>query len=369
MSIFNRIETLERRETLTGVAFVQSAVELKDSDFVINGDGLDSVANAKLSLVGDIESPSQIRSNLSFADLDLDGDEDVLFVAQDSTAPSGERAALYVGENEGQSQYRVSRVSPLSGEGSLPYGVELGNLNQDELLDVVVANFGTADPFEENVTLFTSVSVTGDFDQRSVLLGKGDGFGSLFIHIADVDGDRDQDIVVGSALLTRTYLFRNEGNAVFQVDCDFNCQFVEPSWGSVIDLVDVDLDGDLDAVSDYEGVARWIENADGLQIRSDIRFIGEGELDGAWVFNDFDSDGDVDAWGVNQRTLYESNAAALRSDLNGDGIVSFSDFLVFATSFSAEQGTPAQSDADINSDGTVDLADFEIFAANFGKST
>ena len=157
------------------------------------------------------------------------------------------------------------------------------------------------------------------------------GLGSLLIHIADVDGDRDEDIVVGSALLTRTYLFRNDGNAAFQVDCDFNCQFVEPSWGSVIDLVDVDLDGDLDAVSDYEGVARWIENADGLQVQSDIHFVGEGELDGAWVFDDFDSDGDVDAWGVNQRTLYESNAAALRSDLNGDGVVSVSDFLVFSS--------------------------------------
>jgi len=370
VSFANRIEPLERRAMLSGVAFVQSEVELHDADFVDNVDGIDSIENAKLSLDGDIDSSSQIRSNLSFADLDLDGDEDLLFVAEDVAAPIGERAALYVGENQGRSQYRVSRVATLSGEGALPYGVEIGNLNQDELPDVVAANFGTADPFEENVTLFTSVLVTGEFDQRSVLLGDGDGFGSLYIHIADVDGDRDEDIVVGSALLTRTFLFRNESSAVFQVDCDFNCQFAEQPWGSVIDLVDVDLDGDLYAVSNYEGVARWIENTNGLQMRSEIHFIG-GDLDGSgdWVFRDFDSDGDLDAWGRKQKTLYESNAAALRSDLDEDGIVSFSDFLVFAYSFGMESGMPAHSDADINADGSIDLGDFEIFAANFGKST
>ena len=152
MSLINRFEPLERRVMLSGVAFTQSEVELRDVDFV------DTVETAGLLLVGEIDDPSQIRSNLSFADLDLDGDDDLLFVAEDSTAPSGETAALYVGENEGKKQYRVSRVSPLSGVGALPYGVELGNLNQDELIDVVVANFGTADPFEENVTLFTSRS-------------------------------------------------------------------------------------------------------------------------------------------------------------------------------------------------------------------
>ncbi len=366
MSLVNRIERLERRVMLSGVAFTQSEVELRDLDFIDNGESIEATV---LLLSGDIEDPAQIRSNLVFADLDSDGDEDVLFVAQDMDVLTVARVALYVGENKGQFQHRVSRVAPLTGQGGLPYTVALGNLNQDELLDVVIASFGVADPFEENVTLLTSVLVTGEFDHRSVLLGSGHGSGSLFIHIADVDSDEDEDIVVGSGYLTRTYLFRNEGNAVFQVDCDFNCQFVEPSWGSVIDLVDVDLDGDLDAVSDFEGIARWIENTDGLQVGSEIHFIGDGELDGEWVFGDFDRDGDVDAWGRNQNTLFESNAAALRSDLDNDGVVGFSDFLEFSARFGLESETPSQSNVDINSDGSIDLEDFGIFAANFGKST
>ena len=56
------------------------------------------------------------------------------------------------------------------------------------------------------------------------------------------------------------------------------------------------------------------------------------------------------------------------ADLNGDGNVDFSDFLLFAAAFGKSEGVPGyNAAADLDGDGTVAFSDFLIFANAFGK--
>ena len=54
-------------------------------------------------------------------------------------------------------------------------------------------------------------------------------------------------------------------------------------------------------------------------------------------------------------------------DFDGDGVVGFSDFLLFARSFNASQGDAAyDARMDLNGDGTVNFPDFVSFSAAYG---
>ena len=56
------------------------------------------------------------------------------------------------------------------------------------------------------------------------------------------------------------------------------------------------------------------------------------------------------------------------ADLNGDGNVDFSDFLLFAAAFGTSEGVPGyNAAADLDGDGAVAFSDFLIFANAFGK--
>ena len=56
------------------------------------------------------------------------------------------------------------------------------------------------------------------------------------------------------------------------------------------------------------------------------------------------------------------------ADLDGDGMVAFSDFLLFAAAFGTSEGGPGyNAAADLDGDGTVAFSDFLIFANAFGK--
>ena len=56
-------------------------------------------------------------------------------------------------------------------------------------------------------------------------------------------------------------------------------------------------------------------------------------------------------------------------DLDGDGDVDFSDFLLFVSAFGTiEGGIGYNPEADLDGDGVIEFPDFLIFASAFGKS-
>jgi hypothetical protein len=61
-------------------------------------------------------------------------------------------------------------------------------------------------------------------------------------------------------------------------------------------------------------------------------------------------------------------ASIATGDFDGDGMVGFSDFLIFAGAFGSQPGDPTfRSDADLDQSGDVGFGDFLIFAAAFGQ--
>ena len=72
--------------------------------------------------------------------------------------------------------------------------------------------------------------------------------------------------------------------------------------------------------------------------------------------------------GQHGRELWQINVSqSAPADLDGDGTVNFSDFLIFFDQFgsSSDERTGV---GDLNFDGEVDFADFLIISASFGQS-
>ena len=67
---------------------------------------------------------------------------------------------------------------------------------------------------------------------------------------------------------------------------------------------------------------------------------------------------------INGIWVYE-NVTPLTGDLNQDGIVNFSDFLILANNFGRREAS--YNDGDTNGDGKVSFVDFVLLAQNFGR--
>ena len=81
------------------------------------------------------------------------------------------------------------------------------------------------------------------------------------------------------------------------------------------------------------------------------------------------SDADADRTTVQGISVNSyDHVTAFLPDFDGDGTVSFSDFLQFAAKFGLSQGDD-RYDAmfDLNGDGEIGFSDFVIFARNYGK--
>ena len=188
-------------------------------------------------------------SSLEFADLNGDGDADIIV---------GGRGLRYF-ENTGTAanpefMLRTGAINPLDaieyGEGSIPL---LGDLDSDSDIDLIVGyEDGTFEYFEN-----TGTPDSPEFTQRTGFDNPFDGiavgYGS-FPAIVDIDGDNDFDLVVQVPDGGKQYsYFENTGTISSPIFTDrtgtdnpfekiFNSLYGDPSF------VDIDGDSDLDYV-------------------------------------------------------------------------------------------------------------------------
>jgi len=220
-------------------------------------------------------------------------------------------------------------------------GVAFGDLNGDGWPDLYVANDAQANLLFEN-------RGDGSFEEIGLFAGtaygnSGNPEAGMGVDLGDVNGDGRLDIIVTNFDLETNALYRNDGPGLFS-DSRFVSNLAEPSLTMLafgVDLADLDNDGDLDALvanghvlddaaetgsgASYEQVNQVFENTregffaavvdSGVSIAGVSRGLATADLDG---------DGDLDFAVINSNSRAEAyenlstpRVGSLRLDLFG----------------------------------------------------
>lgn len=241
--------------------------------------------------IGDVAGPAHV----SPIDIDGDADLDVVVAGLGVLFPNNARiGAVIVLENTGNATFRsrtliaaVARVAD----------VEAGDLDGDGDLDLAVAHFG----YDQGET--TWLENKGGWQFESHLLQQLAG--PINAVVADADGDRDMDIIsLVSQDSEEIYVFVNDGKGHFSPSRIFGAANKDfgSSWISVVDL---DGDRDVDVLysngdafdyappkgRNWNGV-QWLENTGGLRFTH--HRITDYPGASSPQAGDLDGDGDLD---------------------------------------------------------------------------
>jgi len=234
------------------------------------------------------------------ADLDGDGDLDVVVASMGEVFPNNDRiGTVLVLENDGRQNFISHRVLENT---SRVTDVRVADLNHDEKLDLVLAQFG----YDQGEVSWLECIGPWEF-RRHVMLGLS---GAINVCISDFNGDGSPDVV---ALLSQQweeiYYFQNDGSGTFTK---------KRIWGSTnedfgssgISVADLNRDGRPDLLySNGDGFGpastpgprpwhgvQWLENVGDGQ----FRYHRIGNLPGAYspIGVDLDGDGAMDVVAV-----------------------------------------------------------------------
>lgn len=247
----------------------------------------------------DIGKPISGPAHVETADLDEDGDLDVLVAGMGIVTPNNDRiGSVVVLENLGDGQF-ANRVL-LEKTPRVTY-VNAGDLDGDGDLDLSVGQFGY---FEGETRWMENL---GDWQFASHPLLNYSG--TIHAPIVDFDGDGDLDLL---ALVAQDWeeihSFENDGKGGFTQTVAYGA--LNRDYGSSgISISDIDEDGDPDiAYTNGDGFdyatpgsrswhgVQWLEN-DGL---GKFKYHRIGDLPGAYspVVVDIDNDSDLDVIAV-----------------------------------------------------------------------
>ena len=266
--------------------------------------------------------PVKGPAHLATADIDKDGDLDVLVASMGIVAPTDDAiGAVVVLENDGNqkftNRYLIEGIPRVT-------DVEPGDFDGDGDIDLVVGQFGYATGeirWMENV---------GDgWNFRSNILQRLSG--TIHTPVADMDGDGDLDIVaLVSQEWEEIYVFENDGKATFEPRMVFGSTN-EDFGSSGITLADMDGDTDLDILytngdsfdflppgpRPWHGI-QWLENKGAL--RFEYHRIDDFAGAASACAVDIDGDGDMDiiaSSSLNQDE-FSTDASIIWFENNGD---------------------------------------------------
>ena len=258
-------------------------------------------------------------------DLDGDGDADVL-----SASSYGDNIAWY--ENLGGGAFSDQRIvtSAAGGAGS----VHAADLDGDGDADVLSASSSS----DNRIAWYENLG-NGAFSEQRVISAEVDGAHS--VRAADLDGDGDADVLSASLNDNKIAWYENLGGAAFS---DQHVISTEGDGANSVHAADLDGDGDADLLSTYtwDHKVAWFENL-GSGAFSEQRIISTDARAATDVYAaDLDGDGDSDvlsasafndhkiAWYENlgngafssQRTItteLDLPSSVFAADLDGDG--------------------------------------------------
>lgn len=251
---------------------------LGEADRLLINNGSGVFSDETTSRLPDETSDRSSGSDAEFADLDGDKDLDIVIVSY-----SGRDRLLI---NDGFGKFSDETDTDLSLDSGNSMGLDLGDVDNDGDLDVVIANQGSG---EQNRLLINNG--TGSFlDETSLrlptLLDSSHG-----VILVDVDGDQDLDIFIANTS-EESRLFINDGTGKYS-DETANRLPVGIDFNKDVAAGDVDNDGDLDLfVADVAQDELLIN--DGVGIYTVGGFPAEDDIGSDTELADINSDGNLD---------------------------------------------------------------------------
>ena len=270
--------------------------------------------------LADVPGPAHVHA----VDLDADGDLDLAVASLGVLFPNNARiGAVVLLENDGGERFTphvVLRDVPRVAD------VRAGDLDGDGDLDLSVALFG----YDQGETRWLQNAGGWRYDSHTLQ----ERSGPINAEIADVDGDRDLDIVtLVSQEWEEIYVHVNDGRGAFTARRVFGASN-EDFGSSWISLADLDGDGDADVVYsngdafDYATTAgrswngvQWLENTGGAA----FTYHRIADIPGASSPQaaDLDGDGDLDVAVVSAYNDWANPAAQSLVWLENDGRARF----------------------------------------------
>ena len=278
--------------------------------------------------------------SVAFADIDLDGDNDLLITG---TGPTGVTSTLY--ENDGSGNFTA--VSQPAIVNVYNGAAEFADVDSDGDMDLMMTG-NTSSP-SATANLYINDG-TGNFTISSGTPFEASNSGD--IDFGDIDGDNDLDLIMtgkdaSGNVFSKLYTNNGTGSFTLVTGTIFTGVYM-----SSTEFIDVDNDGDLDLLmcgaesSDVSTAKLYKNNGSGIfNLVTGTPF--ENAQFGDIAFGDTDNDGDQDILivGKNDSSQY---------------IAKF--YINTGTSFSLQPNTPfpgtflhSSSFADFNNDGKLDL--------------
>jgi hypothetical protein len=294
--------------------------------------------NGNFALSADTAFLGVTYSDLAFADVDGDGDQDV-FIA--GNLAIGQSANLYV--NDGSGSFTLAVEVPFIG--TINGTVDFADVDGDGDMDLLVTG-------ETNTPIPRCDLYLNDGYGMFTLLDNTPFPGVYFscTSFADIDGDEDMDVLISGLL------FVNDGNGVFT---EVTASPFDNLSGGSIAFADVDGDGDQDALITGRNVrdeiiAKMYTN-DGNGSYSQVTGTPfPGVEFGAIAFGDVDGDGDVDVLLTGADSSLEEIARLFTNDGNGH--------------YTQVNGTTIEgifsAFADVDGDGDLDLLTTGSYSSN-----
>jgi hypothetical protein len=261
-----------------------------------NGTGV--FADGSLRLPPPPSFLQDITADARFADVDGDGDLDVLLSNENPFDPSptggGQNRVLI---NDGNAVFTDQTSTRLPAANDQTGAMLPGDIDSDGDLDIVVLNRGQDFVLINNGSGFFAGETADRFPVTSDT-SRGGG-------LADLDKDGDLDLVVANSRNEPIAVYRND-DGVFQVE-DFGATPGVDETNAGLEIVDLDQDGDLDIYVVNAGAFTvghgfgggpdhyYRNNGRGkFEDRTDRHFPGVLDPTTDAAFGDIDGDGDLD---------------------------------------------------------------------------
>ncbi len=311
------------------------------------GDGTFEVS----SLNSQVALPDISSGGATFADIDNDGDADLLVLTY---------GVDVLFENTGSAFVNISEGSGIvaQGEGE---SAAWGDFNNDGYLDLYVTNWYWAEgghPLNQDRLYLNNGDKTFTDVSHLLVIDRllGPGFAVTFL---DYDNDGDLDIYVINDKFFGNLLWRNDGPGCGLwcfTDVSLSTGAYRPCEGMGIAVGDYDLDGDDDLYfsSENEQILLRSEIAQGNDFFTEVTTsagVNLGSPGWGVTFVDFDNDGWEDLY---LATAHPDPSLSNRVYRNNSGDGTFTD--VSATSGASNTGdTIGVAYADYDRDGRIDL--------------